>query len=31
MTFMIAVYHTHKVAERCFPDRTEIDVNKHKQ
>ena len=31
MTFMKTVNHTHKVAERCFPDGAEIDVNKHKQ
>jgi hypothetical protein len=28
---MITINHTHEIAERCFPDRAEIDVNKHKQ
>ena len=31
MTFMITIYHTHKVADWCFPDRAKINVNKHKQ
>ena len=31
MWFMIPVYHTFKIADRTFPDSTEIDMNEHEQ